>query len=91
MNLDCENKFISILSHVQKESMYSLQTTGQVFEANDILHSMKAYTSISRDPCEQSTWENNRLTNTLFDVAPSELINLIGCFQETHNYRTQST
>lgn len=43
---DCGNKFISILSHVQKESIYSLQTTDQVYEANDLLHRMKAYNSI---------------------------------------------
>lgn len=32
---DCGNKFISILSHVQKQPIYSLQTTDQVYEAND--------------------------------------------------------
>lgn len=44
---DRGNKFISILSHVQKvESIYSLQTTDQVNEADDLLHRMKAYSSV---------------------------------------------
>lgn len=37
---ECGNKFISIL-FVQKESIYSLQTTDQVSEAKDLLHRMK--------------------------------------------------
>lgn len=37
------NKFISILCHVHKESIYSLQTTDQVHEAGDLLHRVKNY------------------------------------------------
>lgn len=40
MLTDRGNNFISIL-FVQKESIYSLQTTDQVSEANDLLHRMK--------------------------------------------------
>ena len=45
------NKFISTLSHEQKESIYSLQTTDQVHEANGLLHRVNAYSSILQKHC----------------------------------------